>query len=164
MNIIKRHYLKRSFKKQIFPKKEKLTFPEKISSIGILASTQEEFLTSKENLHSVFGESVEISGFYDSGTDLELGISSRDFNLWGKPNARIESFLEKKTDFILVPTLNLNPYLLYLLLHSKTAIKIGFHSSENRKYLDLMLDYKNNNLKESIQDLLDYYIKIKKAC
>ncbi|MCH7398118.1 hypothetical protein MM236_08970 [Belliella sp. DSM 107340] len=164
MDIIKRHYVKRSYRKHNFTKNEKLSFPEKISSIGILASTQVEFVTCKDKLESVFGESVEISGFYDSSRDMEHGISSRDFNLWGKPNARIERFLEKKTDFILVPTLNLNPYLLYLLLHSKTAIKIGFHSSENRKYLDLMLDYKDNNLKESIQDLLDYYIKIKEAC
>ncbi|MCH7415385.1 hypothetical protein MM213_17935 [Belliella sp. R4-6] len=164
MEILKRQFITRGFKKKIHLKRENPAFPEVVRSVGILTNTQEELLESKEVIFNMFGKSVEVSGFYNSKNDIDNGISSQDFSLWGKPNTKVKSFLEKKTDFILVPTLNLSPYLLYLLLHSKSASKIGFYSPQNRSYLDLMLNNEDKNLKENIQDLLDYFIKVKEAC
>jgi hypothetical protein len=67
-------------------------------------------------------------------------------------------------DFILVPTLKLNPYLRYLLLANQSGFNIGFFSEENKHYLDLMLQIEDIDLEKNIQNLIDYLNKIKEAC
>ncbi|AFL85649.1 hypothetical protein Belba_3135 [Belliella baltica DSM 15883] len=164
MELIKSYFIKNHLQKISKTKQDKIIIPNEISSIAIIANTEEELKSCEESLAVNFGESVEISIYYFSKKDEEFGISSKDFNLFGQPKERIKRFLEKKVDFILTPSLNLNPYLLYLLLHSKTGLRVGFWSLENKEFLDLMLDQKENSLKENIQNLLDYLIKIKAAC
>lgn len=164
MEFVKKYFVKKQIRKISISKTKKIIIPNDVNSISIIANTEEELKDGEEKIASNFGKSVKISTFYFSKTDLDLGISSKDFNLFGQPNERIKRFLEEKVDFILTPSLNLNPYLLYLLLHSNTDLKVGFWSTENKDFLDLMLDQKENNLKENIQNLLDYLIKIKAAC
>ncbi|MFD2036201.1 DUF6913 domain-containing protein [Belliella marina] len=164
MDSIKKYFVKNRIRKSILDKSDTPSFPSEVQFVGVLANSEEEFAESKEVLTKYFGKAIEISGFYHSDTEKDDAMSGRDYGLFGRPKERIERFLEKKLDFILVPSLNLNPYLLYLLLHSNSGLKIGFFSPESREYLELMLDKKNKDLKENIQDLLDYYIKIKEAC
>lgn len=164
MEFIKNYFIKKHIQRISTSKTDKIIIPNEISSIAVIANTEEELKSCEERLAVCFGETVEISIYHFSKTDEEIGISSKDFSLFGQPKERIKRFLEKKVDFILAPSLNLNPYLLYLLLHSKTGLRVGFWSTENKDFLDLMLDQKENSLKENIQNLLDYFIKIKAAC
>jgi hypothetical protein len=164
MEFVKKYFIKKQIHRTLASHAKKITIPNDVTSISIIANTEEELKDCEEKIESNFGKSVKISTYYFSKTDLDIGISSKDFNLLGQPNERIKRFLEEKVNFILTPSLNLNPYLLYLLIHSKTDLKVGFWSPENKIFLDLMLAQKGNSLKENIQNLLDYLIKIKAAC
>ncbi|GAB2607423.1 DUF6913 domain-containing protein [Belliella aquatica] len=164
MEFVKKYFIKKKIQRTSTSLARKIIIPNEITSIAIIANTEEELRDCEEMIAVNFGKAVKILTYYFSKTDLETGISSKDFNLFGQPNERIERFLEEKVNFILAPSLNLNPYLLYLLIHSKTDLKVGFWSTENKNFLDLMLDQKENSLKRNIQNLLDYLIKIKAAC
>lgn len=164
MEFVKKYFIKKKIQRTSTSLARKIIIPNDITSIAIIANTEEELRDCEEMIAVNFGKAVKILTYYFSKTDLETGISSKDFNLFGQPNERIERFLEEKVNFILAPSLNLNPYLLYLLIHSKTDLKVGFWSTENKNFLDLMLDQKENSLKRNIQNLLDYLIKIKAAC
>lgn len=164
MEFIKKYFVRKQIQKVLAAKTNHIHIPNNINSISIIANTEEELKDCEEKIESNFGKFIKISTYYNSQTDLKIGISSKDFNLFGHPNERIKRFLEEKVDFILVASLNLNPYLLYLLLHSKSNLKVGFWSKENKDFLDLMLAQKENKNKENIQNLLDYLIKIKAAC
>lgn len=164
MEFVKNYFVKNQIRKISTSKTDKIIIPDKVTSIAVIANTEEELKDCEERLAIYFGKSVEIFTYHFSKTDEEIGISSKDFNLFGQPKERIKRFLEKKVDFILTPSLNLNPYLLYLLLHSKSGLRVGFWSLENKEFLDFMLDQKENSLKENVQNLLDYLIKIKAAC
>lgn len=164
MEFVKKYFIKKKIQRTSTSLARKIIIPNEITSIAIIANTEEELRDCEEMIAVNFGKAVKILTYHFSKTDLETGISSKDFNLFGQPNERIERFLEEKVNFILAPSLNLNPYLLYLLIHSKTDLKVGFWSTENKNFLDLMLDQKENSLKRNIQNLLDYLIKIKAAC
>jgi hypothetical protein len=84
--------------------------------------------------------------------------------LWGLPTEYFNAFKSEKMDFILVPSLQLNAYLRYLLLANESSFKIGFFSPENKPYLDLMLDHEEGELHSNVHHLLDYLKKIKEAC
>lgn len=164
MEFIKNYFLKRRIKKNLNSKNDKIIIPEDITSVMIIANTKEELKNCEDKIKSNFGKSVDVSSYYFSETDQQTGVSKKDFNIIGLPNERLQGFLKNNVDFILTPSLNLNPYLLYLLLYSKTNLRIGFWSSENKQSLDFMLNKKTSTIKENIQNLLDYLIKIKAAC
>ncbi len=162
--MIRKYFVERQNKKLLAEAKSQLSFPQEIRRIAVIADNQTAFDQVSLAIQSYYGKQVMISGLFFSKEEQENGISAKDFSLFGKPNEKINGFLSEKFDFILTPSLQLNPYLLYLLLHSSETFKIGFFSPENKILLDLMLDQESKDLGNNIQDLLDYLSKIKAAC
>ncbi|SNS16001.1 hypothetical protein SAMN06295967_104120 [Belliella buryatensis] len=164
MNFIKKYFIQRQNKAKLRDTVTDKPFPKKVASIGILAENLDDVEIIKEQVKNIFGKQIEIYSLFYSKSEVENGISEKDFSLFGKPNDKINGFLSKNLDFILTPSLNLDPYLLYLLLHASAKFKIGFFSPENKDLLDLMLSKDDKNIEANSQKLLEYFIKIKAAC
>lgn len=146
--------------------KKEITIPTQIKQVGILADSEEDFELTKEVIRSLWGYKVRVVGlFYDQEKSTKVeAFSHKHFNIWGQHSDYLNGFLLEKLDFILVLPLQLNPYLRYLLLANRSSLNIGFYSKENQAYLDLMLQYEGDDLKENIQQLINYLNKIKEAC
>jgi hypothetical protein len=148
------------------PDTKKIHIPEELKHVGIIANSAEEYSISKEFIRNKWGYKTRITGLYYNEREPESieAFSFKHFNLFGKPSDYFNEFCSEKMDFILVPSLKLNPYLRYLLLSNQSAFNIGFYSEENRPYLDLMLKIDEIDLENNIQNLINYLNKIKEAC
>ncbi len=150
--------------------KEKSTLavkiPEQLKCIGILANSETDFLQTKEIIRNIWQYQIRIIGlFYSEEPSRHIeAFSSKEFTIWGLPSEYFNAFKSENMDFILVPSLQLNAYLRYLLLSNESGFKIGFYTSENKPYLDLMLGQEDDDLTSNILSLLDYLKKIKEAC
>lgn len=146
--------------------KRNTEFPEQIKSIGIIAASETDFEEAKAFLRNLWGYKVSISGYFfeEEESQSNSWISPKNFNLLGKHDAYLDSFINEKLDILLVPSLKLNPYLRYLLLANPTGFKLGFFSEENSPFLDLMLAQDSDDLKNNIQHLINYLNKIKETC
>ncbi|MFN3800597.1 DUF6913 domain-containing protein [Belliella pelovolcani] len=164
MNFIKKYFIQRQNKAKLRETVNDKPFPKNVAAIGILAQNLNDVEIIEEQIRNFFGNQIEIYSLFYSKLENENGISEKDFGLFGKPNEKINGFLSKNLDFILTPSLNLDPYLVYLLLHATAQFKIGFFSPENKDLLDLMLSKDEKDLKVNSQKLLEYFIKIKAAC
>jgi hypothetical protein len=166
MKIIKEFFLNQKLKQKVVPGSPVVPELLQIRYIGLLAASEEEFLLGKEILRDLWGYQIRIVGMYYTEVKPRPidGISYRDFNLIGRPNAYFNEFLEEKQDFILVASKNLNSYLRYLLHLKKDVFKLGFFNTENRPFLDLMLETENPIEKEDIQSLIDYLKRIYTTC
>jgi hypothetical protein len=147
-------------------KPREIIVPKKMKSVGILSNTQEEFYTCKEVLRSLYQYNVKILGYYFLDSDKKEGspneeINHKNFTISGKPTSYFNEFINEEFDCILIPTINLNPYLLYLLSLSNHGFRIGFYSEDQRPQIDLMIEKKSNvTLDKQIMDLIDYLEKI----
>lgn len=153
--------------KKVLNKKEKyeVIFPLKPKCVGILAANEKDFLEAKEYLRSLWGYQVRIIGWYynEGGSEIE-SFSHKNFSFLGLPTDIFNELMGEKLDFILVPSLSLNPYLRYLLLNNQSRFKMGFLSDDNKSYLDFMIKKEGENLKINLKSLLGYFDKIKEAC
>ncbi|WP_373495250.1 DUF6913 domain-containing protein [Aquiflexum sp.] len=139
--------------------------PANPKCVGILAENEDEFVVTKEFIRSLWGYQVRIIGFYYHEQNQETeSISHKHFSLTGLPGDYCNGFLDEKLDFILVPSLSLNPYLRYLLLNNRSRFKMGFLSDENKTYLDFMIKMEGNGLNENLINLMAYFEKLKQAC
>ncbi|MCH7400486.1 DUF6913 domain-containing protein [Belliella kenyensis] len=164
MKIIKDEFIKSEIRKTRHLNTRKIAFPNTIHSVGILANDLQSFEQASDHLKVYFGENLKIDGYHGSILGYENEISSHDFSISGKPNEKILGFLSQNFDFIIVPTLKLSPYLLYLLVNSSCGFKIGFYSNENKEYLDLMIESQSKETETTIQQLLENFLKVKSAC
>jgi hypothetical protein len=147
------------------PRLRDIGMPQKPKTAGIFAATQEEFEEAKKLIRDKWGFQIRIEGGYYADThDAVESISPQKFSIWGLPSDYFNSLLEEKLDFILVPSLNLNPYLRYLLLLNPSGFKMGFLSEENSPYLDLMIKKEGEDLRANLEKLLKYFGKIKTTC
>lgn len=147
-------------------KSKDVRIPQEIKTIGILAACAHDFKLTKETIRKLWGYKVRLIGFFYEESNLALvdSISYKHFDFQGNPTEYSNSFMTEKLDFILVPSLDLNPYLCYLLLSNNCGLNLGFYSKQNEPYLDLMLQYEEDNLEENIHQLINYLQKIQKAC
>jgi hypothetical protein len=145
---------------------KKIHIPEEFKHIGILANSSEEYRTSKEYLRNKWGYKIRITGLFysEKAPDSVEAFSHKHFKILGQPSDYFNEFCTEKMDFILVPSLQLNPYLRYLLLINNSGFNIGFYSEENKSFLDLMLKIEENDLEINIENLINYLNKIKEAC
>ncbi|MFD2202879.1 DUF6913 domain-containing protein [Shivajiella indica] len=145
---------------------KQLHIPDEFRHIGILANSAEDFRITKEFIRNKWGYKIRITGLYfdDKEPDSIEAFSHKHFNIIGQPSHYFNEFCSEKMDFILVPSLKLNPYLRYLLLANNSGFNIGFYSKENRPFLDLMLEIEEKNLEYNIENLINYLNKIKAAC
>jgi hypothetical protein len=166
MKLIKNLFVSFQLKKAL-NKKEKyeVIFPVKPKCVGILAADEKEFKETKEYLRSLWGYQVRIIGWYYNERSNEIeSFSHKNFSFFGLPTDVFNELMDEKLDFILVPSLSLNPYLRYLLLNNQSKFKMGFLSDENKSYLDFMIKMEGENLKINLKRLLGYFDKIKEAC
>jgi hypothetical protein len=146
-------------------KKTEVHFPTNPRRVGILASSKEEFIETKEVLRKIWGFHIRIIGGYFSEEDSDVeAISPVHFSTWGLPTDYFNEFLEENLDFILVPTLHLSPYLRYLLLANNSKFKMGFFSKENSVLLDFMIKNEGEVLNPNLEKLMAYFKKIKETC
>lgn len=150
--------------KQMEKGKEKrnVSFPTQPKCVAVLADEKEEFEYCKEVIRKKWGYHVRILGGYftDEKQDID-GFNQEQFTLWGNPSEYFNELLDQKLDFILTPSLELNAYLRYLLLASKSSFNLGFHSENNMSILDLMIKKEGVDLKANLKRLMDYFDKIK---
>jgi len=154
--------LEKAIKSQLI---SEVLFPVNPKRIAILAPDKETFLEAKETLRGIWGFNIRIIGGYfsEEAKDVEA-ITPAHFTVWGLPSDYFNEFMDEKLDFILVPTLHLNPYLRYLLLVNKCQFKMGFHSKENKPLLDFMIEKEGEMLKPNLDKLMAYFKKIKEKC
>lgn len=167
MKWIKDLLIERQLEKKLKQKEAKtIKIPELFRCIGILANSESEFLETKKVIRDFWGRKIRIIGlFYSEQPSRHIeAFSNRHFTFWGLPSDYLNEFKLENMDFILVPSLHLNPYLRYLLLENQCDFKIGFYSKENEPYLDLMLGLDEEQLGSNIHQLLDYLKKIKEPC
>jgi hypothetical protein len=145
---------------------KKIYIPEEFKHIGILANSSEEYKISKEYLRNKWGYKIRITGLFynEKAPESVEAFSHKHFNFLGQASDYFNEFCTEKMDFILVPSLQLNPYLRYLLLINRSGFNIGFYSEENKPFLDLMLKIEENDLENNIENLINYLNKIKEAC
>jgi hypothetical protein len=161
-NLSVNFQLKKSLKSR---KKNEVKVPSNPKCIGILAEHEDEFNETKEFFRKLWGYQVRIVGLYYKEHQQETeSISHKHFSLTGLPGDYCSGFLDEKLDFILVPSLSLNPYLRYLLLNNQSRFKMGFLSDDNEDYLDFMIKKEGNDLNENLIRLLAYFEKLKEAC
>jgi hypothetical protein len=166
MKLIKNLFVAYQLKKAL-NKKEKyeVIFPLKPKCVGILAAEEKEFLETKKYLRSLWGYQVRIIGWYYNEHSREIeSFSHKNFTFLGLPTDIFNELMDEKLDFILVPSLSLNPYLRYLLLNNQSRFKMGFLSDDNKSYLDFMIKMEGENLEMNLKRLLEYFDKIKEAC
>lgn len=166
MNWIKDKLIEYQLKKALGKSSKRVIgMPEKPKTAGIFAASQEEFEEAKKLIRDKWGFQIRIEGgFFAERHDTVESISPQQFSLWGLPSDYFNSLLEEKLDFILVPSLNLNAYLRYLLLLNPSGFKMGFLSDENSPYLDLMIKKEGEDLRANLEKLLKYFGKIKTTC
>lgn len=147
------------------PKRE-VHVPQEFRCIGILANNEEDFLVTKELIRDLWGYKVRIIGLFYTEEESRMveAVSHKNFNWLALPSDYFNEFLLEKMDFILIPSLQLNPYLRYLLLQNQSGFAVGLFSEENKPYLDLMLTVESDDLKSNVHHLIDYLKKIKEAC
>jgi hypothetical protein len=146
------------------PKRE-VRIPDQFRCIGILANSEEDFLVTKELLRDLWGYKVRIIGLFYSEEESRMleAVSYKNFTWFALPSDYFNEFLLEKMDFILIPSLKLNPYLRYLLLQNQTGFTVGLYSEENKPYLDLMMNGQSDDLKTNVHHLIEYLKKIKEA-
>lgn len=167
MKWIKDWMVKRQVKAKLkLHKAKEVRIPQEIKTIGILSASGHDFELTKETIRKLWGYKVRVNGYYYEENNLAPvdSISYKHFDLLGNPTEYFNSFMTEKLDIILVPSLNLNPYLRYLLLSNHCGFKMGFYSGENEPFLDLMLQYEEGDLEENINRLINYLQKIQEAC
>jgi hypothetical protein len=167
MKWIKEIAVQRRLKNRLSnPESKKIFIPEEFKHIGIIAGSADEFTKSKDFIRKKWGYKIRITGLFYNEKEPESveAFSHKHFSLFGQPSDYFNAFCTEKMDFILVPTLKLNPYLRYLLLANQSGFNIGFFSEENKHYLDLMLQIEDIDLEKNIQNLINYLNKIKEAC
>lgn len=167
MKWIKDRLIEWQLKQKLKIKETKdIKIPEQFRCIGILANSEAEFLETKEVIRELWSYKVRIIGLFYSEEPSRLieAFSSKHFTFWGLPSDYFNEFKLENMDFILVPSLHLNPYLRYLLLENQSGFKIGFYSEENEPYLDFMLGQDEEDLGSNVHHLLEYLKKIKEAC
>jgi|GEM_PF-1088879 len=145
---------------------KKVVIPEKIKTIGILASSEVEFEALKAHIRNIWGYKVRVGGyFFSEKKELPVdGFSYVNFNLNGTASDYFSAFLEEEWDLLFLPSINLNDYLRFLLLQNKSKFSIGFYSEDTKPYLDLMVAYEAKDIHENIQNLINYLNKIKETC
>ncbi len=166
MKLIKNLFVTYQLKKALNKRnKYEVIFPLKPKCVGILAADEKEYLEAKKYLRSLWGYQVRIIGWYynESSNEIE-SFSHKNFSFFGLPTDNFNELMEEKLDFILVPSLSLNPYLRYLLLNNQSQFKMGFLSDDNKSYLDFMIKMEGENLELNLKRLLGYFDKIKEAC
>ena len=167
MNWLKKAMVQRQVEAKLRKlEKRNAVIPEQIKSIGIIAASESDFEEAKAILRNLWGYKVSISGYFFSEEESQSNawISPKHFNILGKHNAYLDSFIQEKLDIILVPSTQLNPYLRYLLLANRSGFRLGFFSEQNTPLMDLMLKETSQDLKENIQGLIHYLNKIKETC
>jgi hypothetical protein len=167
MKWIKDLLIERQLSKKLKLKEAKdIKIPKTFSCVGILANSESEFLETKTVVRGLWSYKIRIIGLFYSEQPSKLieAFSTQHFTLSGLPSDYLNEFKLENMDFILVPSLHLNPYLRYLLLENQCDFKIGFYSKENEPYLDLMLGLDEEQLGSNIHHLLDYLKKIKEPC
>lgn len=166
MKAIKEYFVNRKLQKLVNQKTAYMPIPEKIRCIGLLAESESDFLEAKEAIRNHWGFQARLIGlFYDEQPQRPLeGMSHRDFSITGRPSAYFNEFLEEKPDFILVASINLNPYLRYLLHLKNNSFRIGFYNEINRPCLDLMVAHESDETKGNINNLIDYLNRINTPC
>jgi hypothetical protein len=147
-------------------RKRDIQVPTEFRCIGVLANSEEDFLVTKELMRGLWGYKVRIIGLFYTEEDSRLveAVSHKNFNWLALPTDYFNEFLLEKMDFILIPSLQLNPYLRYLLLQNQSGFSVGLFSEENKPYLDLMLTGEDNDLRNNVRNLIEYLKKIKEAC
>lgn len=147
------------------PKKD-VQVPLEFRCIGLLANSEEDYLITKDLIRDLWGYKVRIIGLFYTEEESRMveAVSHKNFNWLALPTEYFNEFLLEKMDFILIPSLQLNPYLRYLLLQNQSGFTIGLFSEENKPYLDLMLTAESDDLKSNVHHLIDYLKKIKEAC
>jgi hypothetical protein len=147
-------------------KPREILVPREIKSVGILTNTQEEYYTCKEVLRSLFQYKVKIIGYFflnenrKEGTPKEA-VNHKQFSVLGHPSDYFNEFKEEKFDCILIPTINLSPYLLSLLSLNNHGFRMGFYSSDQQQYVDLMIMKENETaLDAQILELIKYLDRI----
>ncbi|MBW3469383.1 DUF6913 domain-containing protein [Arthrospiribacter ruber] len=140
--------------------------PHQIRCMGILANSEEDFLVTKDLIRDLWGYKVRVIGLFYTEEESRMveAVSHKNFNWLALPSEYFNEFLLEKMDFILIPSLQLNPYLRYLLLQNQSGFTIGLYSDENKPYLDLMLTSESDDLKSNVYHLIEYLKKIKEAC
>lgn len=167
MKWLKDRLVKRRVEKLLLHyEKRAVDIPEKIKTIGILASSEVEFEAIKGHIRNIWGYKVRIGGYYYSDKkEMSIdGFNHSHFNLNGSPSDYFNAFLEEDWNLLFVPSLKLNNYIRYLLLLKKSRLSMGFFSEDTKPFLDLMLEYEEKDIHENIQYLIHYLNKIKKAC
>jgi hypothetical protein len=167
MKAIKAYFVNRQLQKLVNQKTAYTPIPEKIRCIGLLAENEIDFLAAKEVIRHHWGFQVRLIGlFYDEQQQPRPveGMSYRDFSIFGRPSFYFNEFLEEKPDFILVASINLNPYLRYLLHLKNNTFRIGFYNEINRSCIDLMVAHENEDAKGKIINLIEYLNRIKTPC
>ena len=157
----------RKLLKKVSKESQEVKIRSNIQTIGILASSLEEYEEAKASIRTQWGLKVRIIAYFYTPEKVELneGINHTHFTWSGLPSAYFNEFLDEPLDFILVSASKLNPYMRYLLLRKQASFKVGFFSEESKPYLDLMLAFDpNKRLSENLNLVIQYLLKIKQAC
>ncbi|WP_200979574.1 hypothetical protein [Echinicola sp. 20G] len=134
---------------------------EDIKSIHILAASNDDLLVIERVVRANWPNELSFSGrYYNEEEDSENNFTQNDFNLLGKPNESLQSFLNDQADIFVVAVDDLNSYMHLVTKNKHAAFKIGFHSPEGGELLDLMLAKEKDDLVSNIENLLKYLKKI----
>ncbi|MGY6522617.1 MAG: DUF6913 domain-containing protein [Mongoliitalea sp.] len=157
----------RKLLKKVSKESHEVNIPDSIKTIGILATSAEEYEAAKASIRSQWGLKVRIIAYFYTPKKAEVneGINHTHFTWSGQASAYFNEFLDEPLDFILVSASKLNPYMRYLLLSKQASFKVGFFSEVNKPYLDLMVAFDpNRSLSENLNLVIQYLLKIKQAC
>jgi len=135
---------------------------EDIKSIHILADSYEDLTVIEAAVLSNWPNKLEIKKIYYSKTTHEQGsFSNKSFSLFGKPSKGLEEFLKTPADVFLTTLTNFNVFQKYVVLHKKTAYRVGFYKYKKDIPLDVMLAISEDfDLETNIRNLLKYLKKI----
>ncbi|MDN3668012.1 hypothetical protein QWY93_01475 [Echinicola jeungdonensis] len=163
MKRVKEFFIKQRLKKIRAKKVEKSKKSmEHWNSIHILAISYTELLAAESVLKSEWGQNISIKGMhYDESSESEETFSYKDFSLFGQPNQKLQLFLQEKTDLLLIPSTDFNPFTELILARKQPVYTVGFYRKELSQYFDLMLQKEKESLESSIKHLLKYLKKIK---
>ncbi|WP_194774321.1 DUF6913 domain-containing protein [Pararhodonellum marinum] len=136
-----------------------------VREITLIADSEQDMLDTKSLCYDLWGKEIKINDRFFSlkrgKVILEKELTPSDFSFFGHANIRIRTLLDQKPSLILVSSENLNPYLQFILHLQSKIYRVGFYSSSNSPFLDLMLNHDPQlDKKGNMANMIQYIKKI----